>query len=95
MDLAHWSVDASAGAGNRYERPSKPASLRVRIGNDERKVTPPDGPGANQFAGQLDHLSQCVLGNREPIVGGEEGMRDLRIMEAIYRSMRSGETIRL
>jgi len=69
--------------------------MRVRIGNDERKVTPPDGPGANQFAGQLDHLSLCVLSNREPIVGGEEGLRDLRIMEAIYRSMKEGRTIRL
>ncbi|QIK78270.1 Gfo/Idh/MocA family oxidoreductase [Sphingomonas piscis] len=69
--------------------------MRVRIGSDEREVDPPAGPGANQFAAQLDHLSQCVLTNREPIVNGEEGLRDLRVMEAIYRSMKEGRTIRL
>jgi len=69
--------------------------MRVRSSGEERTVEPPAGPGANQFAGQLDHLSECVLSNRQPIVPGEEGLRDLRIMEAIYRSMREGRTIRL
>jgi predicted dehydrogenase len=54
----------------------------------EREVTPPPGPGATQFAGQLDHMAQCVLQDREPIVAGEEGLRDLRIIEAIYQSAR-------
>jgi glucose-fructose oxidoreductase len=56
----------------------------------EQEVTPPPGPGRNQFAAQLDHLSECILANREPIVSGEEGLRDLRIIEAIYRSAREG-----
>ena len=56
----------------------------------EQQVTPPPGPGKNQFAAQLDHLSECIVTNKEPIVGGEEGLRDLRIMEAIYRSAREG-----
>lgn len=54
----------------------------------------PAGP-INQFAGQLDHLSECVLNGTDPIVGGEEGLRDLRIMEAIYASARAGRTVRL
>ncbi len=61
----------------------------------EQEVSPPPGPGKTQFAGQLDHLSQCVIDGREPIVSGEEGLRDLRIVEAIYRSAREGKTIRL
>ncbi|MDF0486689.1 Gfo/Idh/MocA family oxidoreductase [Sphingomonas sp. H39-1-10] len=61
----------------------------------ERELTPPPGPRATQFAGQLDHLAECILTNREPIVSGEEGLRDLRIVEAIYRSAREGRTIRL
>lgn len=61
----------------------------------EREVTPPPGPGATQFAGQLDHLAQCIRTGREPIVSGEEGLRDMRIVEAIYRSAREGRTIRL
>ena len=61
----------------------------------ENEITPPPGPGATQWAGQLDHLSQCVLQNREPIVPGEEGLRDIRIIEAIYRSAREQKRIPL
>ena len=70
---------------------------KMRIGGREgpREVDPPRGPGENQFAAQLDHLSQCALTNREPIVNGEEGLRDVRLIEAIYRSAKEGRTIRL
>ena len=57
------------------------------------EITPPPGPGATQWAGQLDHLAQCVIQNREPIVPGEEGLRDLRIIEAIYQSAREKKRI--
>lgn len=71
--------------------------LKMWLGADgrERAVTPPAGPGKTQFAGQLDHLALCARTGREPIVSGEEGLRDLRIIEAIYRSAREGRTIRL
>ena len=67
------------------------------LGKDgrEREVTPPAAPAKTQFAGQLDHLVECVRSGREPIVSGEEGLRDMRIIEAIYRSAREGRTIRL
>jgi predicted dehydrogenase len=58
--------------------------------NRENEVPPPAG---NQFVGQLDHFSQCIVENREPLVGGEEGLRDLRIIEAIYRSAREKRRI--
>ena len=70
-------------------------AMRVSIGGKEEQVTPPAGPGANQFSAQLDEMSQAVLENREPLTPGEEGLRDLRIMEAIYRSAKEGRTIRL
>ena len=70
-------------------------SMRVRTGGKEEKVEPPRTPDANQFAAQLDHLAQSVLTNRQPIASGEEGLRDLRIIEAIYRSAREGRTIRI
>lgn len=40
-------------------------------------------------------MAQCVLSGSEPIVPGEEGLRDLRLIEAIYRSAREGRTVRL
>lgn len=70
--------------------------MRVRRGwDDPADVKPPPGPGANQFAAQLDHLAISILGNREPMAGGAEGLQDLRLIEAIYRSAREGRTITL
>ena len=69
--------------------------MRVRKGGEEQQMEPPPGPAANQFVGQLDHMSECVLTGREPIVPGEEGLRDLRAMEAIYRAAREGRTVAL
>lgn len=70
---------------------------RMWTGKDgrEKEITPPPGPGRTMFAAQLDHLPECIATGREPIVSGEEGLRDQRIIEAIYRSAREGRTIRL
>ncbi len=37
-------------------------------------------------------MAECALLGRDPIVAGEEGLRDLRAIEAIYRSAREGRT---
>jgi glucose-fructose oxidoreductase len=66
-----------------------------RDGRENAITSPPPGPGKTQFAGQLDHLAECILDGREPIVSGEEGLRDMRIVEAIYRSVREGRTVKL
>lgn len=52
-------------------------------------------PGKNQFAGQLDHLAQCILTGDTPIVPGEEGLADLRVIEAIYKSAAQKGSIRI
>jgi predicted dehydrogenase len=43
----------------------------------------------------MDHMSGCVMENREPLTPGEEGLRDLKIMMAIYEAARSGKTVKL
>jgi predicted dehydrogenase len=72
--------------------------LRAGSGLGEA-VTPPPAvglrAGATMWAGQLDHLAQCIRQNREPIVAGEEGLRDIRIIEAIYQSARERRRIAL
>jgi len=72
--------------------------LRVGSGRGE-EVTPPPATGlragATMWAGQLDHLAQCIMQNREPIVAGEEGLRDIRIIEAIYQSARERRRVAL
>lgn len=54
-----------------------------------------DFPAIDQFAAEMDDFAQCVKQNRESRVPGEEGLRDLRAVEAIYASIRSGKTISL
>jgi predicted dehydrogenase len=43
----------------------------------------------------MDHMSDCAMNDKEPQTPGEEGLRDLRIMMAIYEAARSGNTIKL
>ncbi len=54
-----------------------------------------DLPVRDHFALQMDHMSQCVRDNKEPLTPGEEGLRDLKIMMAIYEAARSGKTVKL
>jgi predicted dehydrogenase len=52
-------------------------------------------PVRDHFALEMDHMSECVMENKEPLTPGEEGLRDLRIMMAIYEAGRTGKTVKL
>ena len=43
----------------------------------------------------MDHMSGCVMENKEPLTPGEEGLRDLTIMMGIYEAARTGKTVKL
>jgi predicted dehydrogenase len=66
--------------------------MRIQHGNvfEEREL-----PVVDHFAAEMDHLSDCVMNNKEPLTPGEEGLRDLTIMMAIYEAARSEETVKL
>jgi predicted dehydrogenase len=49
----------------------------------------------NQFALEMDHFSQCIMNDKQPFTPGEEGLQDMKIIEAIYRSAREGKRIQL
>ncbi len=48
-------------------------------------------PNVNQQALQMDDFAQCILQNKTSRVPGEEGLNDMRVIEAIYRSIKSGK----
>ena len=52
-------------------------------------------PRIDQFRAEMDHLSECVMNGKEPDTPGEEGLRDLRIMTAIYESADGGKLVKL
>jgi predicted dehydrogenase len=59
--------------------------MTIRKGGRTEPRTLP-APRKNQFAEQLDHLAECILNGTQPLVAGEEGLADMRVIEAIYRS---------
>jgi predicted dehydrogenase len=49
----------------------------------------------DQFAPELLYFSDCILLNREPEPGAEEGLADVRIIRALYRSAEEGHPVEL
>ena len=47
-------------------------------------------PPVNQQAVQMDTFSKCIFDNTESDASGEEGLKDLKVIEAIYKSIESG-----
>jgi predicted dehydrogenase len=52
-------------------------------------------PPGDQFAPELIHFSSCILEGKEPEPSGEEGLADVRVMEALVRSARIGQKVTL
>jgi predicted dehydrogenase len=66
--------------------------MRVHRGNvtEEREF-----PARDHFALEMDHMSECVMENKEPLTPGEEGLRDLKVMMAIYEAANTGKRVEL
>lgn len=54
-----------------------------------------DFPKTNQQALQMDDFANCVLNNKKSKVPAEMGLRDVKILQAIYESARSGKKVSL
>lgn len=50
---------------------------------------------ANQQAVQMDNDALAILGHRQIIVPGEEGLKDIRVIEAAFKSAETGKVIQL
>ncbi|HEY7498832.1 MAG TPA: Gfo/Idh/MocA family oxidoreductase [Vicinamibacterales bacterium] len=49
----------------------------------------------DQFAPELLYFSDCILKNRTPEPSGEEGLQDVRIVQALYESADTGRTVQI
>lgn len=56
---------------------------------------PMDLPQVNQQARQMDAFADCILNDKPTSVPGEMGLRDVRILEAIYEAARTGKKVQL
>lgn len=50
-------------------------------------------PEVNQQALQMDEFALCIKENRPSSISGEEGRQDVKILQAIYKAMYSGERV--
>jgi predicted dehydrogenase len=59
-------------------------------GLEQRRWSP-----KNQFALEMDAFADAISHDRIPLTPGEEGLQDMRVMEAIYQSAASGSVIKM
>ncbi|WP_414717343.1 Gfo/Idh/MocA family protein [Telluribacter sp.] len=52
-------------------------------------------PLDSQQAKQMDDDALAILNNQPLLVPGEEGLRDIRVVEAIYQAARTGKAVRI
>ncbi len=48
-------------------------------------------PNVNQQAHQMDDFATCILENKHSRVSGDEGLKDMKVIEAVYKSIASGK----
>lgn len=52
-------------------------------------------PNVDQFATEIDAFARCILENKPTTVPGEEGLQDVKILTAIYESVRTGKAVKI
>jgi predicted dehydrogenase len=67
-------------------------NMKIRRGNvlEQR-----DLPERDHFAMEMDHMSDCVMQTKEPLTPGEEGLRDITLIHAVYEAARTGKTVKV
>jgi glucose-fructose oxidoreductase len=104
--LAHFAVSFGAAAAGWYELVGEKGRLRLdpafeydqerilytTIGKRERQRSFPE---LDQIAPEIEYFSECIRDRRVPEPSGEEGLADVRIVEALFRAAATGRTVPL
>ena len=43
------------------------------------------------YVAEIEHFSQCILNNQQPLISGKDGLETIRIVEGIYKSSETGQ----
>ena len=104
--LATFTCSFGAADASAYEIVGTKARLRVdpayeHAGDLTHQLTS-DGksrkqtfPHRDQFAPELLHFSECIIEDKDPEPSGLEGLADVRIIRALYRSAKTGQPAKL
>ena len=69
-----------------------PKKMELTIG---KKMTRRSFPRRDQVAAEIVRFSECVIEGKEPEPSGREGLADVRIIRALYRSAAEGRAVKL
>ena len=78
-----------ARAGDELHGPAPAGPPRQRRSRSARC------PSATTSRSRWTTCRECVMDGKEPLTPGEEGLRDLKLMMAIYEAARSGKTVKV
>ncbi|HLH01284.1 MAG TPA: Gfo/Idh/MocA family oxidoreductase [Bryobacteraceae bacterium] len=70
----------------------KSLEYELTVGEDKKTES---FKNTDQFGGELKYFSECVLNDRDPEPDGEEGLMDVRVIEAILRALETGTAQKL
>jgi xylose dehydrogenase (NAD/NADP) len=66
-----------------------------RLVVDRESRTTFEGVGGEEVREEFDYFAHCVLAGTAPEPDGEDGLRDVRVMDAVYESAADGERVDL
>src|SRR5256712_1599115 len=75
-----------------FQPEEDPAVLLVRRGGQDERV---EIPGTNQYTLMLDHMGACILQRQQPQFPPEDAVANLRVLDALQASARSGSPVGL
>ncbi len=81
--LTTWDVENDSG---------EPAPVAKEVASG---ASDPMAISLEPFERQFRDFGEAIATRRKPLVSGEEGYQALEIVDAVYRSCRSGEKVRL
>ena len=81
--LTTWDVENDSG---------EPAPLAREVSSG---ASDPMAISTEPFEKQFRDFGEAIRAGRRPLVGGEEGLQALEIVEAVYQSCRTGEKVTL
>jgi glucose-fructose oxidoreductase len=71
---------------------AEPMTMTVTVKGKERELT---FPKRDQFAPELIHFSECVRAGKDPRPSGREGLADVRVIQGLLESARTGRPVSL
>jgi predicted dehydrogenase len=93
-DFSRYSLIGTKGSLTAQPAYDYSMSLKHQLTIGEKTSTR-TFPKRDQFAAEIIYFSNCILRDTKPEPSGLEGLADVRIVQAIYESARSGRPIKI